>query len=203
MVKRSAHRNSAFAVMTAAKKIKATCNKTWNLAPKAPMFTRKTKTTAGKKKLVRTKRLINGHAYKICASGAAGYVNAVMQRESNAFRTTIGTESKRTPWLPTISKGAIALIEQFLCAYAQEGTRNAVSIRQGLGRKNQADERVDLFKRLNGKLMKFGFDTADASIFRSAMPAPRALMVCKVDKKTVTKKTGKTEECEFEPVETV
>ena len=191
MAKASAHRQSATAVMKAAKTLRTQCNKTWNLAPKAPMFTRKSKTVAGKKKVVRTKRLIGGHAYKICASGAAGWVNAVMQREASAFRTSIQFESKRVPWLPSISKGAIALIEQFLCAYAQQATRHAVSVRVGLGRTNKANgEWIPMCTRLNAKLMKLGYDAADAGIFGSAMPVPRATLVCKPDKKVAAKDKG-------------
>lgn len=198
MAKASAHRQSATAVMKAAKTLRTQCNKTWNLAPKAPMFTRKSKTVAGKKKVVRTKRLIGGHAYNICASGAAGWVNAVMQREANAFRTSIQFESKRVPWLPSISKGAIALIEQFLCAYAQQATRHAVSVRVGLGRKIKATGKwIPMCTRLNAKLMKLGYDAADAGIFGSAMPVPRATLVCKPDKKTPAKdKGGKSKEVE-------
>ena len=192
MGKPTAHRQSATAVMKAAKTLKTKCNQTWNLAPKAPMYTRKSKTVAGKKKTVRTNRLIGGHAYKICASGAAGWVNSIMQREANSFRAAIGTESKRVPWLPSISKGAIAIIEQFLCAYAQEATRHAVTVRQGLGRVGKDGKHIDMFARLNGKLMKLGYDTADAAIFGASMPVPRVTVVCKPDKK-VTKKGGKGE----------
>ena len=195
MTKLSAHRQSSANVMKAAKMLKNQCNKTWNLAPKAPMFTRKSKSIAGKKKVVRTKRLIGGHAYKICASGAAGWVHAIMQREAHEFRTSIGTESKRAPWLPSISKGAIALIEQFLCAYAQEATRHAVSVRQGLGRMKDG-RHVDMFTRLNGKLMKIGYDAADAAIFGSSMPVPRTTVVCKPMKAKVSKKDGKAKEME-------
>ncbi len=197
MGKPSAHRQSAMAVLAAAKTLKGQANKTWNLAPKTPMFLRKTKTAAGKKKSVRTKRLIGGQAYKIAASGAAGWVNAVMQREAAAFRTTIDSESKRVPWLPSISKGAIALIEQFLCAYAQEATRHAVTVRQGLGRVDKSGKHVDFSKRLNGKLMKLGYDTADAAIFGAAIPAPRLTVVCKADKPT--KKGEKKEDEDFAP----
>lgn len=196
MVKPSAHRQSASSVMKAAKTLKTQCNKTWNLAPKAPMFTRKSKTVAGKKKVVRTKRLIGGHAYKICASGAAGWVNSVMQREASAFRTSIGAESKRVPWLPSVGRGAIALIEQFLCAYAQEATRHAVTVRQGLGRTDKDGKHFDMCTRLNGKLMKLGYDQADAAIFGGSMPVPRMTVVCKPDKKPVVKKGEKGKEQE-------
>lgn len=193
MPKVSAHRQSATAVVKAAKTLKTQCNKVWNLAPKAPMFTRKSKTASGKKKVVRTKRLIGGHAYKIVASGAAGWVNSVMQREANAFRTSIGTESKRVPWLPSVGKGAIALIEQFLCAYAQEATRHAVSVRQGLGRVDKKTQKhFPLCTRLTGKLMKLGFDTADKAIFANSMAVPRMTIVCKAD--AVAKKGEKKED---------
>jgi hypothetical protein len=189
MGKPTAHRLSAMAVINASKTLRKATNQTWNLAPKAPMFTRKSKSVAGKKKVVRTKRLIGGHAYKIVASGAAGYAQAVLKREAAAFRQTIGEESKRVPWLPSIGKGAIAVLEQFLCAYAQEATRHAVSVRVGLGHTDKkSGEFKPLFTRLNGKLMKMGYDQADAQVFATTMPAPRTLMVCKPLKKVVAKK---------------
>ena len=49
--KQNAHRASANAIASSAREIKKAANKTWRLAPKAPMFTRKSgKTVAGKKK---------------------------------------------------------------------------------------------------------------------------------------------------------
>jgi hypothetical protein len=191
MGKPSAHRASAVAMMKGAKTLKKVCNNTWKLAPKAPMFTRKSKAVAGKKKVVRTKRLIGGHAYKIVASGGAAYASAVLGREASVFRTSIDSESKRVPWLPSVSPGAIAIIEQFLCAYAQDATRHAVSVRQGLGRMDKTKGKwIPLFARLNGKLMKVGYDQADQQIFGSAMPAPRNLYIAKPDAKS-TKKEGK------------
>lgn len=167
--KQNAHRASANAIASSAREIKKAANKTWRLAPKAPMFTRKSgKTVAGKKKVVRTKRLISNHAFKIHASGGAAYANAVFQSEAAAYRLNVGRESKRVPWLPSVSPGAIAILEQFLCAYAQTATQNAMDVRVGLGS----------HKRLNGKLMKLGFDEADAVIFGSSMPAPRATLIC-------------------------
>ena len=189
MGKPTAHRLSAMAVINASKTLRKATNQTWNLAPKAPMFTRKSKSVAGKKKVVRTKRLIGGHAYKIVASGAAGWAQAVLKREAAAFRQNIGEESKRVPWLPSVGKGAIAVLEQFLCAYAQEATRHAVSVRVGLGHMDKkSGEFKPLFTRLNGKLMKMGYDQADAQVFGTTMPAPRTLMVCKPLKKVVAKK---------------
>ena len=127
-------------------------------------------------------------------------MNSVMQREAGAFRTTIGTESKRVPWLPSVSKGAIALIEQFLCAYAQEATRHAVTVRQGLGRTDGNGKHVPLCKRLNGKLMKLGYDRADAAIFGSSMPAPRMTLVTKPLEKP-KKGEEKKEDGDYSPPE--
>lgn len=183
MGKPSAHRQSALNIAKGARDLKKLTNATWKLAPKAPMFTRKSKNQQGKKKTVRTMRLIGGHAYKIAASGAASYAAAVMQREAQAYRATICTESKRSPWLPTVSPGAMALLEQWMCAYAQTATRHAVSLRTGLGTTDKSGTFHPLLKRLNGRLMKVGYDTADEQVFQSSMPAPRKMIVCKPDAK--------------------
>lgn len=188
--KQSAHRASANAIAQGARQIKKAANSTWRLAPKTPMFTRKSsKTVAGKKKVVRTKRLISNHAFKIHASGGAAYANAVIQAEAKAYRLDVGRESKRVPWLPSVAPGAIAILEQFLCAYAQTATQNAMDIRVGL----------NSHKRLNGKLMKLGYDQADATIFGSSMPAPRTTLICApVAKKRSKAKEGEAKEGEEE-----
>lgn len=194
MGKLSAHRKSALAISRGAHDLKKLTNATWKLAPKAPMFTRKSKNQQGKKKTVRTVRLVGGHAYKIAASGAAAYAAAVMQREAQAFRATVGTESKRTPWLPSVTPGAMALLEQWLCAYAQTATRHAVNVRTGLGSTDKHGTFQPLLKRLNGRLMKIGFDTADEQVFQSAMPTPRKLIVCKPEAKKQKKREGAVNE---------
>lgn len=176
-----------------AREIRNQCNKTWNVANKAPMYTRVAKSKDGKKagkKIVRTKRLINNHAYKIAASGAAAYVSSVLKREGDIFRVATNPESKRCPWLPSVSKGAIAVLEAFLCAYSQEATRNAVSVRKGIMGS----------KRLNGKLMKLGYDRADEAIFGASMPAPRSVLITKPDKK-IKKGDEKKEDGDYNPPE--
>lgn len=186
----SAQRAAAMLVFKGTRTLRDATNKTWAVAPKCPMFTRKTKPTASttgpdgktikKKKVVRTNRLIGGHAYQIVASGAAAYTNAVMQREAGILRQSIDKEKKRTPWLPRPTKGAIALIEQFLCAYAQEATRHASSVRTGL----------NTGKRLNEKLMRTGFDEADEAIFGGATLVPRCPIVLKPPSKKPASKGG-------------
>ena len=173
-----AHVKSANAAISGIKTLKSVTNKTWNSANKAPMFTKKsTDKKTGKKVTIRTKRLINSHAYAVLASGAAGWLQSVLQREAKAFRTQVDNESVQAPWLPRFSKGAKALLEQWLCAYAQDATRNAVSIREGL----------KTTKRLNGSLMKLGFAQTNENVFQRTLPVPRNLMICDKPKKTVNK----------------
>jgi len=192
----SAARQSAATMLKDSREIRNQCNKTWNIANKAPMYTRISKPKDGSKgaktgkKVVRTKRLINNHAYKIAASGAAAYTSSVLKREGDTFRVSTTPESKRCPWLPSINKGAISVLEAFLCAYAQEATRNAVSIRKGLIGS----------KRLNGKLMKIGYERADAAIFGGSMPAPRTVIIAKPEKKS-KKGDEKKEDGDYNPPE--
>ena len=159
--------------------------KTWGLAKRCPMFTKKTvDKKTGKKKTVRTNRLINNHAYKIVGSGAAQWVQAVLQREAKAFRVSHEAEVPQAPFLPTFSPGAVALFEQFLCAYAQDATRNAVSIRDGL----------NTCKRLNGGMMKLGYKATNERVFQDCMPVPRNIMICKPAKNVASKEKNAGEQ---------
>jgi hypothetical protein len=174
MVKVSAARRSARELLSASKAVKHSMNSTWALARKAPMFLRKSN---GTKKTIRTNRLINSHAYKVVASGAALYTSGVLNHEASTLRLHPRGESKRAPWLPSFSDGAIALIEQFLCAYAQEATKNAAAARKGL----------NVGKRLNAKLMRLGFDVADEAMFGTSAPAPRVFLTTQPPKRASKK----------------
>lgn len=176
------HQKSAFASKHGFKAIGKVCNKTWSLARKCPMFTKKSiDKKTGKKATVRTKRLINNHAYKILATGATQWAHSILQREAKAFRMPYTAESRQAPFLPCISPGAILLLEQFMCAYAQDATRNAVSIRDGL----------KTHKRLNASLMTLGFAQTNERVFQSGTPSARKIFVCKPMKKVV--RNGKKE----------
>jgi hypothetical protein len=169
---------SAYASIHGVKAVGRVAKQTWALAKHCPMFTKKTiDKKTGKKSTIRTKRLINSHAYRVVASGAAQYVHSVLQRESKAFRVAHEGEAQQAPFLPSFSPGAIALLEQFLCAYAQDATSNAVAVREGL----------NTHKRLNAGLMKLGFAQTNERVFQSCMPTPRNLMICKPPKKVVGK----------------
>lgn len=179
------YQKSVFSTLHGVKAIARITKKTWSLAKKCPMYTKRTvDKKTGKKATIRTNRLINSHAWKVAASGSAQWAHAVLTRESKAFRINHEGESQQAPFLPSFSPGAIAIFEQFLCAYAQDATRNAVSIRDGL----------NTHKRLNAGLMKLGFAQTNERVFQSCMPVPRNLVICKPPKKVVGKDGKKTNE---------
>ena len=200
----SAARKSAVSVIEASKSVRRATDATWALAPKAPMFQRKADPNAAKRfridpstgkknefKVVRTNRLISGHAYKIAASGAARAVSARLAMEAKSLRLGISSESKKVPWFPSYSKGAIALMEQFLCAYGQEAFSNAVSVRVSL----------NTHKRVTPKMMKMGFERAHESVFGATVPGARAVFVAALPKKSSKKKEDNAaeEEAEWNP----
>ena len=183
--KMNAPQKSVYASIHGVKAVGRVAKKTWALAKHCPMFTKKSiDKKTGKKSVIRTKRLINSHAYRVVASGAAQWVHAVLQRESKAFRVAHEAEAQQAPFLPSFSPGAIAILEQFLCAYAQDATSNAIAVRDGL----------KTHKRLNAGLMKLGFSQTNERVFQSCMPVPRNLMMCKPTKKVVGKDGKKTTE---------
>ena len=120
MVKADAIRQSPMSVLDNAKSSRKTYDLVWNAASRAPVFCKITKKTTpdGKvKKMHRTSRLIGSHAFQIAASGAAMNASRILSNECNKLRLDVQTESSRAPWLPSVSKGAKMVLEQFLCAF--------------------------------------------------------------------------------------
>ena len=172
----TAHQKSALASLRAAKQVKQQTNAVWGVANKAPMFIKKPNKDAKKRfhpktgkeiKIVRTARLIGSQAYLVAASGAAAAVNAQVAREAQRFRVEMDAEKPKVPWLPSYSKGAIALLEQFLCAYAQEAFYYATQIKDGL----KSHEKV------NSDMMRMGFERAHANVFAASTPGVRSVAV--------------------------
>lgn len=189
----SAHRLSALAVTDACKQVAKATTDTWRLAPKAPMFTRKldpkkpkryrTDKKTGKKieiKTTRTNRLVAGHAFKVCASGAAYSMMNTIGQEASRLRLKINKESKRVPWLPSYNRGAIAAIEQILSAYGGEAFWNAVVIRKGL----------NTHKRTTPRMLQMGFARTRKSVIEAGCPVPRTVIITKLMPKS-SKKTAK------------
>jgi hypothetical protein len=183
-------------MLFAAKTIRKKENEVWRLARKAPMFlkasTIEVETAKGKvQKTVyrRSQRLINSQAYIVMMSGAANYVSAVLQKAGKSFREKVDGEG-RSPWLPGISPGAAAALEQFLCAYTQQAVFNAANVRKGL-----SDGKT---KRLNEKMMQIGFDVTNEDVFGAFSLAPRAI-ACAPELKVI--KGKKHEDKDFVPEE--
>ena len=97
-------------------------------------------------------------------SGAANYAASVLKEKSAVFREVFQDEG-RSPWLPNISPGACAALEQFLCAYVATGVHNAMQIRKQLNSSKQLSER----------LVNMGFDAANETVFGPARLAPRTI----------------------------
>ena len=171
----TAHQQSALASLRAAKEIKKQTNAVWGVANKAPMFVKKPNPDAkprynkqGKEiKVVRTNRLISSQAYLVAASGAAVAVNAQVASEAKKLRVDMDGEKPKVPWLPRYSKGAIALLEQFMCAYAQEAFHYATQIQESL----KSHEKV------NSDMMRMGFERAHENVFSAATPGVRSVAV--------------------------
>ena len=182
MVKQDAIRQSAASVLSNSKAARRAFDKTWGAAARAPVFCKITKKTINgvNKRVYRTSRLVGSHAYNIAASGAAATAARTLEDECNALKLEVEAESGRAPWLPGVSGGARMLIDQFLCALAQEATIKAHAVRVGAGSA----------QRLNGKHMRLGWEATFESVFAAATLVPRAMHVAAVEAKRVAKKGG-------------
>tara|TARA_X000001036_G_scaffold70149_1_gene61430 strand:+ start:935 stop:1558 length:624 start_codon:yes stop_codon:yes gene_type:complete len=185
MVRSEAQTRECDSLRKTASKLQSSITKTWNLAPKTPMFLKKlkeaTKDANGNEKAPtkRYNRLISGHAYKLAASGAALHVAALLEREAEDYRIDAPTSSRSFPLLPKVSKGAIALLEQFLCAFAAQGTSNAVAIRTALNPvvvDKHGNEKCAA-KRQNRRYVRAGFEQAAADVFGAASPVAKMYTV--------------------------
>lgn len=148
-------------------------NKTWNIAAKAPIFCKTTKVLSGGDgktfiKKYRTARLINTHAYNIAASGAGLYASRVLANDCEAVRLSAIKENARAPWAPTVSKGARMVIEQFLCALAQEAAYKAHCVKKGSSPGAM---------RLNKMHMRIGWDATLAAVFAGDALVPQTVIM--------------------------
>jgi len=124
----------------------------------------------------------------IAASGAGAVVAKAMETECRMVREEAESESARAPWMPQVSKGAKMVLEQFLCAVAQEATHKAHEVRHGSGST----------KRINAKHMKLGWDTVFENVFSSTSMMPRSMYVAPLERKRVSKKEKITKQVDTE-----
>lgn len=108
----------------------------------------------------------------VAASGAAAHAARTMEGDCHLVREECEKESSRAPWMPTVSKGAKMVLEQFLCALAQEAGMKAHAVRQGAGST----------KRLNRKHMQIGWDAVFDSVFSASAIMPRSMYVATLEK---------------------
>jgi hypothetical protein len=179
MAKTDVLRQSPASILSNCKTSRKAFDKTWNTASRAPVFCKISKKTlnGATKKVYRTTRLIGSHAYNIAASGAAATAARVLEDECKTLRVEPLAESNRAPWLPGVSKGARMLIDQFLCALAQEATMKAHAVREGAGST----------MRLSGKHMRVGWEATWDTVFANSCIMPRTMHVVPIDLKKSAK----------------
>lgn len=183
---------STNSIISNGKNARKAYDQVWNTAARAPVFCKITKKAVSdgkggskQKKYYRTTRLIGAHAYNVAASGAAMRASRTLATDCDTMRVNKEEESARAPWLPSVSKGGKMVLEQFLCALAQEAAYKAHAVRQGAG----------CSKRLNLKHMQLGWRSTIDSVFGAAIFIPKTMVVLPLDakKSKKSKATPKSE----------
>lgn len=161
---------SADNVMKAYAAIKRAMEKTWAMAPKAPMNQRPCKNDTSKS---RTQYIIRKAAITIAASGAAGYASALANDEINRFNLRNGDEKalplekQSAPWMPGVTAGARMMLMQYLTSYAQMSLNYARFVRIGARKKTISAEFMrEGFERANAH---FSDDSAETVFFSQRM----------------------------------
>jgi len=159
-------RRSAVFVLDANNRAARTFNKLWGVAKSAPFLQKKIsrKLPDGSiKRTTRTNHLVNSHAFRILASGAALKAAAQLKTDSDRLRIPIGTkdnpgELRTAAWLPNIGKPTQHLFEQFLSAYTQECVLNALTIKESFFK-------VKKHQKITRKCMELAVAQSNTSIF--------------------------------------
>lgn len=168
-------------ILTRSKAITNAHNKLWNVAAKAPMYTKvfEKVTQDGKKKIKkvvrRTARLIGGHAYGVAAAGAAQAVSRQQQIDcSNLGIEFLRTNDKGTPVCQAqLTSSFKFMVEQFMCAYVQECVHTATTSMRAVGKHT----------RLNRSIMKLACNEVNEQLFCASGIAPRNVYVVPLLKK--------------------
>lgn len=106
------------------------------------------------------------------------HASRTLAKECAHLRLDADQESSRAPWLPSVSKGAKMVLEQFLCALAQEAAYKGHAVREGSG----------YSKRLSKTHIKMGWDATFDSVFGSASLMPKSVHVLPLETKKRTKR---------------
>lgn len=112
-----------------------------------------TQSTKRRRKLIPT-RVIG----PICSSVGAHLYSEFAQKAASCGVDSVKPESRSNPFLPSLSKGAVAMLESFLCAYTQEAVADAWYL---------CDSATNT-KRLNENFLKAGLENAKGRLFPGA-----------------------------------
>lgn len=147
---RSSHRAHRLA-----KAVRKTYDSVWNNAYKYKLYSTEIQ---GSVQGSRRRRLIPKKAIQAACSAAAAKLYDDTAAEAGQLGVdSIKPESRAHPWLPSFTKGAVVMLESFLCAYAQEAVADAWAI----------SEHAIGSKRLSEDTLKFGFYNVNRRIFLS------------------------------------
>ena len=127
-------------------------------------------------------RLISKNTFSVASGAASHAVRLALERDAARLRVTGKTEHVTAPFQCTITSGAQMLLQNWIVAYVQEAGRVAADMRMSLGNT----------KRLNGDLMKMGFENANERIFSPL--APRAIFDATVKRKPIVAETMEEKE---------
>ena len=116
---------SSHRLVQTTKVVKKAKNAVWQLASQAPM--NKNFTKSGK---ARARRNISIHTLRAWASGAALIYANKLRSDVIAYRIPDAADEKpRTPALPTISRSAAAIFDQYMSAFGSQIHKNARSLK--------------------------------------------------------------------------
>ena len=137
-------------VLNANYKNRTAATRMWSTAQKCPLFLKKTlgkKHVAGAKKskkkkiALRVNRALNGHTLKTLASGAAANAAVVALADAAQLRCDVIPENPRYPLLPSVNRGAAALIEAAFIAYMQEMFGASIALKNNIGQHKKVTAR--------------------------------------------------------------
>ena len=177
-------------VLAASRDNQKLTDKVYNIAHRAPPFTKKDKQVRNSK-TIRTNRCVTSHAWKILSSAASANVAAVVENEAAQLRMFPELEAPSAPGLMTFSKGFVNFLEQFLVSYTAAVLSRSIALKDAMNK----------HKKLSYKAVSVAAKTVDSCIWSSHGISPSvyrapALMT---NKKKTAKKTKQTTEEEADP----
>jgi hypothetical protein len=161
-------------------------NQAWNVASKAPVFTKKD-TKMGDRKIVRTNRCTSSHAWRVLSSGAAAHVAEVAEKEAGLMRLSPELEARSAPGLFSLSKGYVSFLEAFLVAYAVTIISRATALKDAIKKQKKLSFKAVAIAARSVDEQLWSAHGLSPNVFRAPMPASKK-------KATVSKEAKKAKE---------